>query len=176
MTPRRWTSLALAAALAGCVSAERYDAASDIRTFLIAVRDGDKATFDAHVDRPALKTNLKARLLAQAGERSGAASGGTFGALLAGPMVDVAVDALVRPEVFRAAASMAGYGPDTKIPGALVLGHGLQAMDEERVCAEVHKRCAFIFKNEAGVWRLIDYAGGLDMLEHRSAISNRLRG
>ena len=146
------------AALCGCVSAERYDAASDIRAFLIAVRDGDRATFDAHVDRPALKANLKARLLAQSAERSGAASGGAFGALLAGPMIDVAVDALARPEVFRAAATMAGYGPETKVPGALVLGHGLRALDSERVCAEINRRCTFIFKREDGVWRLIDYA------------------
>jgi Protein of unknown function (DUF2939) len=160
--------LALAVAvmsLGGCISATQYDAAGDIRAFLIAVRDGDQATFNQHVDRAALKTNLKARLL----EEAGGANGEAAAALLAGPLVGVAVDALVRPQVFRAAAALAGYGPDTKIPGPLVIGHDLQALDQDRVCALIRKRCAFVFKREDdGVWRMIDFRGELGLLaSHR---------
>jgi len=156
---------ALASALlAACATVERYDAAGDIRAFLIAVRDGDRATFDTHVDKPALKANLKARILAAEASNHGVDSRETLGALLAGPLVGVAVDALARPEVFRAAAELAGYGPDTKIPGPLVLGQDLEPMSDERVCALIRHRCAFVFKREDGVWKLIDFEGDIGLL------------
>jgi len=84
-------------ALTACATAQKIDAAGDIRAFLVAVRDGDRATFDAHVDKSALKSNLKARLLAAEAASHGVQSRETLGALLAGPLVDVAVDALARP-------------------------------------------------------------------------------
>ena len=150
--------------LAACATAEKFDAAGDIRAFLVAVRDGDRATFDAHVDKPALKADLRARLLAATAQSHGVESRETVAALLAGPLVGVAVDALTRPEVFRAAAELAGYGPDTRIPGPLILGQDLQRMGDERVCALVRHRCAFIFKREEGVWKLIGFEGDLSLL------------
>ena len=154
----------LAGLAAACATAERFDAAQDIRAFLVAVRDGDRAVFDAHVDKPALKANLRARLIASQAAGHGVESRETLGALIAGPLVDVAVDALARPEVFRAAAELAGYGPDTRIPGPLVLGQGLQPMPDARVCALIRRRCAFVFKREDGVWKLIDFEGDLSLL------------
>ena len=160
-------ALLAAALLTACATVERYDASADIRAFLIAVRDGDRSGFDAHVDRPALKRNLRARLLAAAAGRSGPASGEAALVLMAAPLVDVAVDALVQPEVFRAAASLAGYGPQTRIPGALAIGQGVKPLDQDRVCALIERRCAFIFKREDGVWRLIDFVGDLSLLQRR---------
>ncbi len=165
MTRRLILALALATGLlAACATATRYDAATDIRQLLVAIRDGDRATFDARVDRPALKTNLRARLLAAAAGRYGVGSRQTVGALIAGPLVDVAADALIRPEVFRAAAELAGYGPDTHIPGALALSQGVKALGSDRVCAMVRGRCAFIFKHEETGWKMIDFEGDLGLL------------
>jgi outer membrane murein-binding lipoprotein Lpp len=164
---RRWSLIAASVAtvlLAGCATAEKIDAAADIRTFLLAVRDGDRATFDAHVDKPALKANIEARLLAAEAGSHGAESREALGALLARPLVSVAVDALARPEVFRAAAELAGYGPETRIPGPLVLGQDLQPMPDERICALIRHRCAFVFRREDGVWKLIDFEGDLGLL------------
>ena len=164
----RGVTLAALALVSGCASVTRYDAAGDIRAFLVAVRDGDSQSFDQHVDRAALKTNLKARLLAEAGGTYGVQSRETAAALLlAGPLADIAVDALVRPQVFRAAATLAGYGPETHVPGPLVLGQDLQAMDQDRVCALIRHRCAFVFKREDGVWRMIDFEGDLGLLASR---------
>ena len=160
------------AVMASCSTVTRYDAAGDIRAFLVAVRDGDRPAFDEHVDRPALKTNLRARLLAEAGGKYGVESRETAGALLAGPLVDVAVDALVRPQVFRAAATLAGYGPETRVPGPLVLGQDLKPLDQDRVCALIRHRCAFVFKREDGVWRMIDFEGDFSLLvPHRKGQS-----
>jgi hypothetical protein len=153
--------------LTGCATVERYDASADIRAFLVAVRDGDQSAFDAHVDRPALKANLKARLLAATASRYGAASTQTLGAALAQPLVDVAVDALVRPQVFKAAAELEGYGPETRIPNSFVLGQGIRPIGPDRVCAIIRGRCAFVFRQEDGSWKLIDYAGDFSLLRRR---------
>jgi hypothetical protein len=170
MTATAWRALALLALslAAGCISPTRYDAAEDIRAFLIAVRDGDDRVFDQHVDRPALKTNLRARLLTDAASGQGLESRGAAMALLAGPLVDVGVDALVRPQVFRAAASLSGYGPDRRVPGPLVIGQDLKALGQDRVCAQIRRSCAFVFKREDdGVWRLIDFQGDFGLLLRR---------
>ena len=165
--PRLVRLLVFAAALAAaaCATTDRYGAAGDIHDFLVAVRDGDRATFDAHVDRPALKANLRARVLADMAGRHGVESRETLAALVAGPLVDLAVDALVRPEVFRAAAELEGYGSGTRIPGRLLIGQRVRPMDSGRVCALIRDRCAFVFKDEGGVWRLIDFQGDFGLLK-----------
>ena len=49
------TPILLAAALAACATVPKFEAAGDIHAFLVAIRDGDRESFDAHVDRQALK-------------------------------------------------------------------------------------------------------------------------
>ena len=58
--------VALTAALASCATATRLDAAGDVHALLIAIRDNDKAAFNAHVDRQALKASIEARLVGEA--------------------------------------------------------------------------------------------------------------
>lgn len=154
--------------LAGCATATRYGASSDIHDFLVAVRDGDQAAFDAHVDRPALKANLKARLLAAAVDKYGLGGAPALGALAAaGPLANLAVDSLARPEVFRAAADLMGYGPQTPIPNFLALGQAVKPLDSERVCVMAKGRCTFIFKHEDGEWKMIAFEGDLSLLRRR---------
>jgi hypothetical protein len=161
--------LTLLLALGGCATVERVDAASDIHAFLVAVRDGDRATFDRHVDRSALKTQLRARVIAE-----GARFGGgpktlsTAAAVLAGPLVDAGVDALVRPQVFQAAARLAGYGTDTAIPNPLIISRELRNLPGGRVCVLIERRCSFVFQNEDGVWRLTAFEGDLPTLLERA--------
>jgi DUF2939 family protein len=161
--------LALAAvlALSGCATVQTYDAARDVHAFLVAVRDGDKATFDAHVDRRALKAQLKSRLIAEVGTSRGADSPEAFGAVLLGPLVDAGLDILIQPQVFRAAASMAGYGAQTRIPNAALISRQMQALPDGRACVIVDRRCTFMFKEEGGVWRLIAFEGDLAALRDR---------
>jgi hypothetical protein len=154
---------ALSAALlaAGSATVARYDASADIHAFLVSVRNGDRAAFDAHVDRPALKAQLHARLIAEAAASSGAQSASTAGALLAGPLVDVGVDLLARPEVFRAAAEVMGYGPDQPIPNMLVIGHEVKPLSGDRVCVMLDRRCSFVFRRVAGSCKLVAFVGEL---------------
>ena len=153
-------ALLLAALASACASVPRYSAAQDVHAFLVAVRDGDAARFEAHVDRPALKTQLRSRLIAQAG-RSGA--GWAAGAALAAPLVDVAVDAVVRPDVFRAEALRLGYDPARPLPSPLALAALVRPLGDGRVCVTtIHAGpCVFDFNDEDGVWRLTGYEGPL---------------
>lgn len=161
---RRFPFFAAAlAALAGCATIPRYEAANDIHAFLIAIRDGDRAAFDAHVDRPALKEQLKSRLMAEAAGTNGSLGG--LGALIAGPLVDIGVDTLVRPDVFRAVAIDHGYAPDKPIPGVIAIGQFVRPLDGGRACV-ITKRdgpCVLVFKDEAGVWKLIGFEGRIDL-------------
>lgn len=156
--------LACAALLAatGCSTLPRFEAANDIHTFLVSIRDGDRHTFDEHVDKPALKSNLKARLMTEA-RHSDALAG--VGAFLAGPLVDIAVDAAARPEVFRVVAAEYGYDPQKPLPSTLAIAGLVKPLDGGRACVVTRKGgpCKFIFKNEEGSWRLIDFQGHINL-------------
>jgi hypothetical protein len=169
MVLKRFTSLlaALILTLGACATVQKYDASGDIHTFLVAVRDGDKATFDAHIDKPALKAQLRARLIAEVATIHGAESNETAGAVLAGPLVDIGVEVLLRPDVFRAAAEMLGYGPDRPIPNMLIIGHQVKPLPDERVCVIIGQSCSFVFKREEGVWKMIAFEGDIGALERR---------
>jgi hypothetical protein len=152
------TFAALAALLAGCSTVPRFEAASDIHAFLVAIRDGDRAGFDAHVDKPALKTNLRAHLLADGAQKGQASSALSF---LAGPLVDLAVDAAARPEVFKLAAAEYGYDSSKPLPNSLAIAQLVHPLEGGRACVVTRSKgpCVFIFKDEEGVWKLIDFQG-----------------
>ena len=132
MRLRHLPALALALAAAACATVPRLSAANDIHAFLVAVRDGDRARFDAHVDRGALKTQLRSRVLGETARANGTGSWATLGAALAGPLVDVAVDALVQPAVFRAEAVRLGYDPARPIPSTLALASLVRPVGDGR--------------------------------------------
>ena len=152
---------------ASCAETTKIDAAGDIHALLIAIRDGDKQGFNAHVDRPALKEQIRARLLAEAAKRED--KGGDLAALslvLARPLVDSISDAFIQPDVFRAVADYLGYSAQTPIPSQLAIASGLRRLDDTTVCAAKKKDspCILVFRNEAGVWRLVGFEGDAKML------------
>jgi hypothetical protein len=155
----------LALGLAACATATRYDAAGDIHALLVAIRDNDRPAFDAHVDRPALKAQMKERLTAMAVQR-----GGAFGGLLAetfGGLTDALVEAAVQPEVFLTVAEAKGYRPSQPLPGRVAVTGSLRYLEGDRVCVTGKKDgpCLLVFRNESGTWRLIAFEGPLDALK-----------
>ncbi|HXQ12229.1 MAG TPA: DUF2939 domain-containing protein [Caulobacteraceae bacterium] len=157
---------ALIAMLCGCASTARLSAGGDIHAFLVSIRDDDKTAFNAHVDRPALKAQLRDKLVADAARRD--ASLGALAAALGPPLVDVAVDKLVQPEVFREVAEELGYSPDKPLPNSLSIAEALRLIDDDHVCV-VRKKgapCIFVFTDEGGVWRLTAFEGDLADLAH----------
>jgi hypothetical protein len=165
---RRWklTLAALALVAGACATTERLGAALDVHTLLIAIRDDDKAAFEAHVDKAALEHELEARIL----ERTQAATTDdltrTLGAALAEPLARLAGDALIRPKVFRAVAEYYGYRPEIPIPDQLSIAAALRSLPDGRVCAaKSHKGpCLITFANEAGTWRLVSFDGDISLL------------
>ncbi len=159
---------ALALAAVSCAETTKIDAAGDIHAFLIAIRDGDRTGFNAHVDRDALKIQIRARIMAEAAKRDDR-SGDlmALGALLGRPVVDQLSDAFIQPDVFRAVAQYLGYSADKPIPGQFVIAQALRPVDSDHVCV-VTKRdgpCVLDFRNEDGVWKLIGFEGEMSTLK-----------
>ena len=150
--------LALTAAtlsLSACATVDRVDAAGDVHTLLTAIRDRDRATFDAHVDRQAQKGEIEARLMAEARNRKADNSLMAIAAVLAGPAADIAGEALIRPETFRAAANYYGYTPDKPLPGRIAIASMLRPMGNGQVCAaKKDGPCMLTFTREGDIWRL----------------------
>jgi hypothetical protein len=158
---------AMALVLTSCAETAKIDAAGDIHAFLIAIRDGDKAAFNAHVDRAALKTQIRARIMAEAAKRDDrAGDAALLGVLLGGSLVDSLSDRLIQPDVFRAVADYLGYKADTPIPNQLVIAQALRSLDGGDVCAARSKTgpCVLVFRNEDGSWKLIGFEGDVSML------------
>jgi hypothetical protein len=152
-------------ALSACATATRYDAAGDIHALLVAIRDNDRQAFDAHVDRPALKAQMKSRLTATAIERGGAFGGAV--AQMLGGVSDALVDAALQPQVFLAVAEAKGYRPSKPLPGRVAITGSLRYLEGDRVCVTGKKDgpCLLVFANESGTWRLIAFEGSLDQLK-----------
>ncbi len=167
---RKWpVAAAITLLAAACTTVPRFEAAGDIHEFLVAIRDGDQARFDAHVDRPALKIQLKSRLMAGQAAAHGDGSWQALSAALAGPLVDIGVDAYVQPQTFRAVAIRLGYAPDKPIPGQIAITSSLKLIGDGDVCVVTKKDgpCTLVFKDEAGVWKLVGYEGDLGSLMHK---------
>ncbi len=168
MTLARWTLslVAVAALLSGCATTRRLDAAGDVHALLVAVRNHDRAGFDAHIDRPALKLQLRGRLVAEAAKAHGTDSLAVLGAILARPLVDLAVDQLVQPDVFAAVAETMGYSATKPVPDRLAIASLLRPIDETTVCAPRKKDgpCLLVFHKDAGSWRLVGFEGDTGML------------
>jgi hypothetical protein len=166
---RLFAAVTLTLALAACATMDRYGAAGDVHALLVAIRDNDRASFDAHVDRPALKREIEARLMGET-RRSDMDPGlRALGALLAQPLADVAGEALIQPGVFRAVAASYGYSPSQALPNPLVIGNSLRAVGDGRVCAPRSKGgpCLLMFSRDNGVWRLSGFEGELSELRTR---------
>jgi len=162
--PRLAPLIAIALILVGCATTQRIAAAGDVHALLIAIRDDDRAGFEAHIDRPALEAQLQARLVARAGTLAGGWR--ALGVILSGPAARTAGELLLRPDVFRGVADYYGYRPGAPIPNALVIASALRALPDGRVCAARSKGgpCLLTFADEVGTWRLVAFEGDPAML------------
>ncbi|MDO8409358.1 MAG: DUF2939 domain-containing protein [Phenylobacterium sp.] len=159
--------LALALMLSACAGGvQRLDAAGDVHTLLTAIRDGDQATFDRHVDRPALRAQIEARIAAEVARAGGGSDLGALGALLGPTIAKAASEQLVQPQVFRGVAEYYGYDAAQPLPGRVAIAGSLKALEDGRVCATREKDgpCLLVFTQTDGVWRLSGFEGDIDML------------
>lgn len=158
--------LGLAAGLSACATVTRVDAAGDVHALLIAIRDDDRATFDAHVDKVALKAQLESLILNAAESRDNSLSAMIAAAVVSGPAADLAGDLLLRPRVFRAVAEFYGYRPDKPIPNQIAIAGALRYLNNGEVCATKTRDgpCLITFAQADGVWRMVRFDGDPSML------------
>jgi hypothetical protein len=157
---------ALALVLGACATTERIEAAGDVHALLVAIRDDDRAAFDAHVDRHALERQLEDRMVARTPSAASGDTAQALGVLLARPLARLAGDVLLRPAVFLAVAEYYGYRSETPIPDQFAIAAALRPAGEGRVCAarKHHGPCLMTFADENGVWRLVSFDGDVGML------------
>jgi len=158
----------MALTLSACATVQKLDAAGDVHALLISIRDGDQPTFDALVDRRALKQEIQGRLMAEA--RNDRRIPTALAAVLAPSLAELAGETLIQPDVFRAVAEYYGYSRDTKIPGPIGISTMLRQLPDGRVCAVTKKEgpCLLTFTEATdGRWRLSGFEGDLSMLRLR---------
>ena len=155
----------VAFALSACATAQRLDAAGDVHALLIAIRDDDRAAFNARVDRRALKLEMETRIRAEGRSRGTALE--SLAAILAPGLAEIAGDALIQPSVFRAVAEHYGYGRDTRIPSPIYISQALRLLPDGRMCSVARKDgpCLLTFTRGAnGHWQLSGFEGDVSML------------
>lgn len=156
-------AVAAALALSGCDGLqERYRAAEGIHDLLAAAQNGDRAAFDAHVDRPALRASLRERL----GKSLGGAEGSQIiGDLLGSQSADNAIDQMVTPESFRILWRASGL-PTDRVPTAVEIAPLLTLQGPGQACVRKglkSEKCVLEFRDEYGVWKLVGVHAGLKL-------------
>jgi hypothetical protein len=139
---------------AACSRAPGKDAASAVQGFLAAARSGDAARFEAALDRPAVRADLRRQLIVVARENGVEVDGGPS---------DLALDRMIGPETVRmVAAEAAAPVPADADPEAF--GKRLKATADGAVClhdASPQARCLLTFARQKAAhhrpaaWRLV---------------------
>ena len=153
----------MALTLSACATAQKLGAANDVHALLIAIRDDDSPTFNAHVDHEALKAQMGAVIDAQMAKNKNLKG---LASLLGPQTLNIADELLVQPRTFRMVAEQYGYRRDTEIPNAVVISQTLKALPDGRVCATRKKDgpCLLMFTKEQGTWKLTGFEGDSSML------------
>ncbi|HEX2561371.1 DUF2939 domain-containing protein [Phenylobacterium sp.] len=155
--------------LSACATAQRYDAAQDVHNLLVAIRDNDRAAFDRHVDRQALKRQLEGRLIDETQESGAPRLLQGLGITLAEPVAALAGELLIQPRVFRWVAEHYGYRRTDPLPSALAISPALRPIGGGRVCAIADSGgpCVLVFTRIDGLWKLTGFEGEISMLRAR---------
>ncbi len=139
--------LALALVLGGCDLRVRADASQAIARFLKAVHEDDRAAFEAAIDRPALRSDLRDQLVDLGRANSVEVDGGPS---------EFALDRMISPEAFRLVEAKTGRALPTT-PNAAEVAVLMKVRDRTHVCLgdPRNDRCLLSFTRKKGVWRLV---------------------
>ena len=148
---RTWIRLAalgaLAAMLQGCGGGADADPVGAAQGLLTAIQTGDAKAFEAGLDRPAIRADLRRQMTGLA-----LANGLDVG----GPS-DFALDRMIVPQAFRLVQADGGAalaGPPSKAQVAALVKH----IDGGRACLHdlsPDQRCLLTFAHEKAGWRLV---------------------
>lgn len=136
-----------ALALSGCGMGSRADAAKGVEAFLRAAQARDPIGFEARIDRPALRADLR-RQLAEVSQQSSLEVEG-------GPS-ERALDRMIGPEAFQLVAAETGSALPAA-PTAAQVALLLKPAAGGRVCLHAEgdeTQCLLTFAKTGGRWRL----------------------
>jgi hypothetical protein len=148
-------SASAALALAGCGLDIRYDAAEDVHAFMVAARDGDDTAFERHVDREALRADIRRKL-----EEKGGPEAQRLSRMLSRRGGEDALDRMITPDSFRIVVQGAGA---SRIPSRVEIAAGLRMIDPDTVClrdGRAPNSCAMTFQKQGDAWRLVSLQPG----------------
>jgi hypothetical protein len=139
---------ALSVLLAGCGLGARADAAKGVERFLSAVQSGDLIAFEARIDRPSLREDLRRQLIDV---------GRTNGLEVDGGPSDPALDRMIGPDAFQLVEAHTGQAlPEAPNAGQVALL--LKPLEGGRVCLHdltAEARCLLTFAKVRDRWRLV---------------------
>lgn len=143
MRPIRSISLVLAGSLllVGCGGTAPSGAVAAADRLLDAARDGDRAAFEAGIDRAALREDVRRQLVAAARASALEVDGGPS---------EFALDRMISPQAVRRVAAEAHAETDLR-------GH-MRALGTTRAClgeSQVGGDCLLTFGRGDGGWRLV---------------------
>ena len=139
--------LALALLLSACGLDVRADASQGIARFLDAVHRDDPTAFEAAIDRPALRADLRGQI-AEVAKANGLDVG-------EGPS-EFALDRRINPEAFRMVEAQTGEALPLA-PTAAQVAVLMKVGDRRHVCLQdpARHRCLLSFAKQDKVWRLV---------------------
>jgi hypothetical protein len=138
---------ALALALDACTGSAKTEASKDVAGFLDAVRRGDRAAFDAGVNRVEVRSDLREQVKEFARLKGVEVDGGPS---------EFAIDRMIAPEAFHLVDARTGQ-PLTAAPTAAQVAAMLKERNSTRVClddATTHA-CRITFAKRDGGWKLV---------------------
>jgi len=141
-----------ALALAGCSLDAKGDAAKAVAGFLAAAKADDTTAFEAALDRPALRIDLRDQLAALAKSSGLDVNGGPS---------EFAMDRMITPQLVRRAEAGTGL-PDA--PTADQIAPALKTVEKGKVCLQdaAKTRCLLTFAKSGKAWRLV----GMQATDH----------
>lgn len=133
--------------LGACGDADlRREAARDVHGFLTAAQAGDRKAFRSHIDRAALRADLRRQLQAQALEQGDPAA--TFD--------DGAIDRMVEPDAFSI-EGVTGLGL-RGVPSQGQIALMMRMEEDGRACLTqpgIPPACALTFEKQGERWKLV---------------------
>lgn len=144
---------ALAVALQACGDRPDKQAMAAVQGLLTAVQTGNAGGFEALLDRPALRADLRKQITSVARRDDLVVDGGPS---------ELALDNMISPQAFRLVQAGSG-APLTAAPSKTQVEDLVKRLDDHRVC--VHdltpkQTCIVTFAKEAPGWRMIGMLAG----------------
>lgn len=145
---RRLTLIAFATlALCGCGGSAPKGAVEAAQRLTVAALQNDRVAFEAEIDRPAVRDDVRRQLAAMAKDKSLDVEGGPS---------EFALDRMIGPDAVRL-VDPAGHAA-TVAPSAEALARQMRTQESGQVCLQDAARpdsCLLTFAKAKGSWRLV---------------------